>query len=613
MRRFVQTLGLFWAASSVPSAAVAQWLEQSFQLQPGWNSVYLEVDPEPAEADALFAGLPLDAVWTRVPDRLVEGPTNCTNPDDPACAPPDTSGWWVWTPPDDPAGVATTLRLIRGGRVYLLKVSSAVTWTVVGMPDGSTSQWRRGLNLAGLRVTENAAATPTFTSYFNGSPAHTGAAIFAIQSDGSPVRITNPLTTPIVPGRGYWISSLQAVAYDGPVAIDRGSLRGVDFGQDLFEHALELVNQTSLSRTLSAAYMASSAVPVSAPPLPSHAGEVPMLWLEYVDAVPPDQALQWHSLGSASWPLSGIGTPGGRRTVRLSVDRAGLAPALLDPLGQGSQYQGLLRLTDGQGFRRWLAVRTQVLAGAVAHADGAVAGAMGQPGLYFGHVTVDRVAWITAGARIWTNTDPNDPELAINPDVDTNSLRPTPASFVFPVLIHLSASGQFRMLTEVTLLFQPGDEKTSTPGRFILATPSCGSACDPLLAGSIQDGQPFARRFSSAAFAFDDDLALTGDFTTSLAGQSTLPADHRLNPFHHRYHPDHDCDSEGECFEVVRNFAFSFSSEPPVGQSPAGWGEMFLGGDYTEMLTGLHKNPIRVAGRFDLRRVSNVPELNVQN
>jgi len=211
------------------------------------------------------------------------------------------------------------------------------------------------------------------------------------------------------------------------------------------------------------------------------------------------------------------------------------------------------------------------------------------------------------------NSDPSDPLLVDNPDEDKFSLRPAPGGFAFPILIHLNSAGQYRMLTEVTLLFSPGDSKTQTPGQYVLATPACGSACDALSAGSIQDGEPFARRISSAAFAFDGDLDLTGDFGTSLFGQTALAGDHRLNPFRHKYHPDHDCDSVGECFDVVRDFTFSFSSEPPVGQNPAGWGEMFLGGEYAETLTGLHRNPIAVAGRFELRRVSNVPELNMQN
>jgi hypothetical protein len=358
--------------------------------------------------------------------------------------------------------------------------------------------------------------------------------------------------------------------------------------------------------------MDSAPVPSSPEGLPALAGNVPVVALEFSDGVPLEQALQWHALGTHSWPVGAAGSPAATRSVRLSVDRAGLAPASLDLDGQGSQYQGLLLLTDGVGFRRWLGIRAQVL-GDGASAAGGAAGTGTTPGLYFGHVTVDRVAWITAGAAVWTNADPNDPQLEDNPDKDTITLRPAPAAFVFPVIIHLSESGAYHLLTEVTLLFKPGDKKLGEPGQYVLATPACGTACDGLLAGSIQDGQPFARRFSSAAFVFDSDLPLSGSFAGMLEGQTTLATNHRLNPFHHRYHPDHDCNADGECFEIGRTFEFAFDSGPPPGPSPAGWGDALLGGSYAETITGLHKDPIRVSGRFDLRRVSNVAVLNVQN
>ena len=45
------------------SAAVAEHT-QTFVLQPGWNSVFLEVRPEDNSAEAVFGGLPLASAWT---------------------------------------------------------------------------------------------------------------------------------------------------------------------------------------------------------------------------------------------------------------------------------------------------------------------------------------------------------------------------------------------------------------------------------------------------------------------------------------------------------------------------------------------------------------------
>ena len=42
---------------------VGQWTTQTITLNPGWNAVYLEVEPASPDCDALFAGLPVESVW----------------------------------------------------------------------------------------------------------------------------------------------------------------------------------------------------------------------------------------------------------------------------------------------------------------------------------------------------------------------------------------------------------------------------------------------------------------------------------------------------------------------------------------------------------------------
>ena len=60
----------------------------------------------------------------------------------------------------------------------------------------------------------------------------------------------------------------------------------------------------------------------------------------------------------------------------------------------------------------------------------------------------------------------------------------------------------------------------------------------------------------------------------------------------------------------VRDMQFIVSTEPPEGVSTPGWGDSRTGGTYEESIIGLHRNPIFVSGRFDLRRVSAVAVLN---
>lgn len=641
------------------SEARAQWLDQSISLQEGWNAVFLEIDPAPAEADALFAVRPIREVWTRANGSELEGPPECANPDDPECTPGVTSDWEIWLPPDDPARPVTNLRLIRGGRVYLIKSAAPTVLALTGMPNSAKAQWRSGFTLGGMHVESDPDATPTFAEYFAGSQALAAPTVYKVASDGTPTPIADPAAAPIEPNTGYWVQSPADTTYDGPIDIDRASLRGLDFGRRIVKHALTLENRTDVPQSIEVTYTNSATVPTNPADLPTNAGDTPLMWLEYVTG-PVESAFQWHDLGTASWSLTDAGTTGFQRTIDLAIERTGLPGATLDAAGHGSQYQGLLRLRNGAGFRRWLPVVAQIpdpLAGTTA------GGATARPGLYFGQVTVDHVQWITAGARTWTNADPNDPTFeeggrcvggdaegspcdadakcpdgtcegycigggngdavcttaAHCPDgrcsmeTDTAMLRPTPAEFTFPIIIHLAEDGTYKLLKEVTLLWQPPDDMAQTPGRFVLATPACDPMiCDALFAASIQDGEPFARRLGSAAYSFDGDLPLTGGFDLALDGEFTVPAAHPLNPFRHKYHPDHDCDQDGECFDVTRSFTFSFSAMPPTGEPQPGWGDQILGGDYGETLTGLHKNSVSVAGRFELVRVSEIPVLNVQ-
>lgn len=795
MKHFLRNVCLLALCCDFHSgSASAQWVEQSFELQTGWNAVFLEVDPDPGEADALLAAEPFAAVWMRTPALLVKGPPDCTNPgpgedfdsdgvrddcdncptvpnppspsvqpdadqdgigdacedictgpDDPDCtAPlPVVSGWQVWLPPTHPGHIATNLHLIRGGRVYLIEATRPTTWSVTGKPNGSITEWQRGYNLAGLHVSN---AAPTFAAYFAASAGHSGANVYEILADGTPSPLANPASSPVSPGQGYWITSAADVDYDGPVAIDRGSLRGIDFGRTLVEHSIQLENLIGSPRDVTLTYSSSAPVPAGTP---TNAGDVPLVWLDYGGGDHVDDVYQWYPLASDNWPLGAAPDQSARTTVRTAVKRAGLSGALVDAEDQGSQYQGVIEVADGHGFRRLLPLSTQVLpaAGGTANRGGVVAA---RPGLYLGYVTVNEVAWVSAGARAWDNDDPENPIFAdtrhcfggasdgescspdqmrcrgtpeieqknlicadnsycqlywcaggfndgqlcqishgdadcLNgvddgacvpsvpwsgtcqvvtdcpdgtcrpycknndtvpcadsedcpegdwcstvPSTESASLRPAPAEFAFPIIVHLNQSGEATMLTEVTMMMKPGipynnngtpedlgDDTPGVPRRFVLVTPDCPPAVlSGLVAGSLQDGQPFSRRMSTAAFSFEDDLVLGQGFGIALEGATVLAPNDKLNPFYHGYHPDHDCkDADGneslvESYQITRTFTLDFSSDPPPGEVAPDWGDKDWGGGYTEELRGLHKHPIDVAGRFRLHRVADIPTLN---
>lgn len=602
-----------WAMTIVAVAitaapALGQWVEQSFNLQSGWNSIFLEVDPAPDSADELFFGLPIDAVWTRAQFGLIAGPPECADPDDPTCAPRPADQWWVWLAATHPGRIVTTLRVIRGGRTYLIHATQSTTLTVTGIPDSARTNWRGGFSHVGFHVTDDAKAAPTFLDYLAPSGAHANAMVFETLPDGTPSPIADLSVAKITSGKGYWVSSDAALSYDGPISIGNASLRGIDYDVALNEHALELENLGDTPANVTLAYTSSFTTPTTAPTV---VGDVPMSWFDY-GVVNPAENFVWRPFSTLDRVLGPKGALDDGLTVNLSVNRAGLAGASLDDDGVGSHYAGVVTITSDAGYRRRLPVTAQVSEGVVgARVAG---GAAARAGLYFGSVTVDQVAWITAGARVWTNDDPAAPALSLNPDGDTAALRPTPAEFSFPIIVHLSDAAAYKMLREVTLLFEPEDTESGTPGRYILATPACDPEfCDGLLAGSVQDGQPFARRMSTANFSFAGDLMLSGDFATALTAATTLAADDPHNPFYHRYHPDHDCDQVGECYEITRSLTFTFDTSPPPNeQIRPGWGDTYLTGNYAESIQGLYKSTVDVAGRFEISRVSTIVTLNGQ-
>ena len=59
-----------------------------------------------------------------------------------------------------------------------------------------------------------------------------------------------------------------------------------------------------------------------------------------------------------------------------------------------------------------------------------------------------------------------------------------------------------------------------------------------------------------------------------------------------------------ESYGITRTFTFTFTSAPPLGTVPTGWGNSVIGGNYTEVIAGLHRDPITVTGTFRLRRAS---------
>ncbi|GEM_PF-2540966 len=144
------------------------------------------------------------------------------------------------------------------------------------------------------------------------------------------------------------------------------------------------------------------------------------------------------------------------------------------------------------------------------------------------------------------------------------------------------------------------------------------------------------QRVSSANFSLSGPLTATnaffGDTSALLDYLITIAPTDPLNPYKHKYHPDHDnldvkfnaidLDTVDpwlwESYEVKRRIKLELTGLPPyAGATPADairldWGGTVWGGLYREVIKGLHKNDITVKGYFVIRQVMPWEELDVQ-
>lgn len=145
------------------------------------------------------------------------------------------------------------------------------------------------------------------------------------------------------------------------------------------------------------------------------------------------------------------------------------------------------------------------------------------------------------------------------------------------------------------------------------------------------------QRISSAAFSFNDSLAANGrvtDPTRLLNFAIGIDANDPLNPYKHKYHPDHDNLDAGfnainldtvpphlwEAYAVQRRIGLTLTDDPP-GLSGAeaaeaalklDWGGMTWGGLYKEVVQGIHKNAITARGYFVIQHVLMAEDLQAQ-
>jgi len=552
----------FWAGAQTTTT-------QTFNLQAGWNSIWLEVEPADTDVNAVFSGLPVDAVWTfqkrlTTVDYIQDVNEPVWNRDE----------WLVHVPTNRVEAINNNLLHVFGYRPYLVRLTSAATLNVTGEPVIQNVAWAPdAYNLRGYPV--DPAALPTFSNFFRHSSAHYSSnrleRVYKLNSSGNWI-LVGP-GEQVQRGVAYWTYCRGGSDYQAPLMIELGGLGSVDFTETVDQSSVRLINRAPGNVTAS--------IRDQSPPAP--------LSYAHVNGA---NGLEWLNLPAS---LSSIVPSSQPLAVRLAIRRGAMT---------GTRYGSLLEIKDGTGTRWLVPVKAQRQA--------TVAGPSPRnyAGLWAGNITVSSVS-------------------EVNNSTNASAPTPTGSDFTLRLLLHVDNNGVTRLLREVIQLWQngtttnnpDGQAVTAARGRYLLVT---DERLIPGLGGSVlRDGQMVGRRMSAAGFDFPTSpdanfLPLSGAFggTAPVTGSFAMPPTSPRNPFLHRYHPDHDNLNatfnayREEAYNITRAFELRFSPTNLTATAAPDYGYKVLTGTYRETVTGLNKASVVAGGVFRLNRVSEIGALN---
>jgi hypothetical protein len=530
---------------------------QSFDLQPGWNSIFVELDPDdnnPATLDdnapaRVFNLSDIQMVWAFPRSgstvQYIEQPSEAgfSNPD-----------WRVYIPSSVPTAALTNLHAVSAGRVYLVKLGGTQPKTLVvqGKPEFRRIQWLpESFNLVGFHANPDPTQQVTFADFL-ALPGSSNPAIYKLVNNNWTLQSKNSL---VEPGRGYWIYNDGTIKLSGPLDIADNALNGLGFSELSTVTSLQLTNRSLLSL----------------PAVQLTASDFPLRYFAGYTS-PPERTPQWLPMTATSTAIAS----GRDASFLLAVDRTGMT----DPA------QGILAIRGG-GMRIQLPLQ----------ADPIVAGT---DGLWVGSVTLNAVSNVNAA-------DPTLPELA-------------PAELTFKLILHSGDAG-VHLLKQVYLLGDFADQDqprtvlitddSALPAFTPLAL-ARGENVGHRISSSAFDFSANKLLLSNRLDAPGDGLSGTIALTPDLP---THPMRHRRHPDHDNLRDDNFEPLPAQVASTFSEEVWTISRtirllpDQNLAPSPvAGLGT--LTGVYEETLQGMHKRDIHMRGRFTLQRVSLIDELD---
>jgi hypothetical protein len=222
----------------------AQWVTQTLQLKPGWNSVCLWINPVAGELNDVFANSAVRSVWQW--DRRY---TSVQFQTDPTKLLPEDPHWQYWYGPSSGLSFLSSIKSLVGGESYLIELppnAAPLTITLKGMPILPPPNWvPYEMNFVGFP--SGPAPGPYFLDYFRGCTqidvtTTYDPSIYTVKSSSASLPVTAPARTRMERGVAYWVRLQDVTGYVAPFTIEGLGNGLMDFGTEVQEHTFALGN-----------------------------------------------------------------------------------------------------------------------------------------------------------------------------------------------------------------------------------------------------------------------------------------------------------------------------------------------------------------------------------
>lgn len=534
---------------------------QTFVLQPGWNSIFVELEPDDGDEstpiddapDTVFNLPEIEMVWAF--PRSLNTVQYISQPNEINIGNP---GWRVFLPPTSPTAALTNLFSVSAGRVYLVKLSGnqEQTLTVQGTPVYKRIQWQpESFNLIGFHADPIAANQVSFADYLS-IPSDYNPPIYRLQNNKWQLISKSSL---VEHGVGYWVYNDGSINQSGPFEVSSNAQNGLGFGQLSTIKEFNLINRSNTNLTS----------------VQIEVGDFPLHYFSGFDT---------QGTGSALWPSA--------NELNLAIDQDAEKSILLGVARHNLEdgQAGILTLR-GSGMRLQVPLNAESIP-------------TGNHGLWVGTAVINAVSNVNAS--------------------DTTLTEPVRSPLTMKLLLHSSTNGVF-LLKQVYLLGDFNIPDSNDGARTVLITEdeaipnyiplalSRGENAGYRLSSSAYD-------FSGSKLALTGSIDGTMQQDVIINPYlKTHPMLHQWHPDHDNRRnddfsqipaPEPDEDRSPfveEVWQIKRQIKLvTTDNQTPAADTSLGK----IYGEYQEIIQGMHKQDIVMKGVFSLNRISLITDLD---